>query len=241
MDSTGTSQADDDPSYFDASLDEHKSPLREQDRFLPIANVAKIMKKSVPSSGKIAKEAKECVQECVSEFISFITSEAVDRCIEEKRKTVNGEDILFAIHALGFDNYLDPLKKFLLKYRETSKMDTSMFEETPGNTLLQGGTVYVSIPQPSIALQAAANQPGSTPIAARPITVIPSTSGDGQVAPQQIVQNENGTLTFASTGQPLIIQQQQLIKQEDDVKFTTATSSTGATILVPVVTSSATS
>ena len=30
--------------------------------------------------GKIAKDARECVQECVSEFISFITSEASDRC-----------------------------------------------------------------------------------------------------------------------------------------------------------------
>lgn len=49
--------------------------LREQDRFLPIANIAKIMKKAIPNSsqGKIAKDARECVQECVSEFISFIT------------------------------------------------------------------------------------------------------------------------------------------------------------------------
>lgn len=46
-----------------------------QDRFLPIANVARIMKKAIPNNGKISKEAKECAQECVSEFISFITSE----------------------------------------------------------------------------------------------------------------------------------------------------------------------
>ena len=46
-----------------------------KDRFLPIANVARIMKKAIPSNGKISKEAKECCQECVSEFISFITSE----------------------------------------------------------------------------------------------------------------------------------------------------------------------
>jgi len=96
-------------------------PLREQDRFLPIANVAKIMKKSVPSSGKIAKDAKECVQECVSEFISFITSEASDRCHQEKRKTINGEDILFAMSTLGFDNYVEPLKVYLQKYRESTK------------------------------------------------------------------------------------------------------------------------
>ena len=57
--------------------DEEEGPregeLREQDRFLPIYNISKVMKKVVPHSGKVAKEARECVQECVSEFISFIT------------------------------------------------------------------------------------------------------------------------------------------------------------------------
>ena len=48
---------------------------REQDRFLPIANISRIMKKNLPGNAKIAKDAKETVQECVSEFISFITSE----------------------------------------------------------------------------------------------------------------------------------------------------------------------
>jgi nuclear transcription Y subunit beta len=51
--------------------------VREQDRFLPIANISRIMKKSLPPNAKIAKEAKETVQECVSEFISFITSEGM--------------------------------------------------------------------------------------------------------------------------------------------------------------------
>lgn len=37
--------------------------------------VARIMKLALPENAKIAKEAKECMQECVSEFISFITSE----------------------------------------------------------------------------------------------------------------------------------------------------------------------
>ena len=71
--------------------------LREQDRFLPIANVARIMKKGIPSQGKIAKDARECVQECVSEFISFITNirliliaNAIDRA-----HIFNSEDISF--------------------------------------------------------------------------------------------------------------------------------------------------
>lgn len=97
--------------------------LREQDRYLPIANVAKIMKKAIPERGKIAKDAKECVQECVSEFISFITSEAAERCALEKRKTINGEDILYAMQTLGFDNYVEPLKIFLQKYRDATKCE----------------------------------------------------------------------------------------------------------------------
>ncbi|KAM8910478.1 nuclear transcription factor Y, beta a isoform 1-T1 [Spinachia spinachia] len=98
-----------------------KENFREQDIYLPIANVARIMKNAVPQTGKIAKDAKECVQECVSEFISFITSEASERCHQEKRKTINGEDILFAMSTLGFDMYVEPLKLYLQKFREAMK------------------------------------------------------------------------------------------------------------------------
>lgn len=44
------------------------------------APVARIMKNALPENAKIAKEAKECMQECVSEFISFITSEGRIAC-----------------------------------------------------------------------------------------------------------------------------------------------------------------
>lgn len=56
--------------------------VREQDRYLPIANISRIMKKALPPNGKIGKDAKDTVQECVSEFISFITSEYVSPFIE---------------------------------------------------------------------------------------------------------------------------------------------------------------
>ncbi|CAH2277524.1 nuclear transcription factor Y subunit beta isoform X2 [Pelobates cultripes] len=99
-----------------------KESFREQDIYLPIANVARIMKNAIPQTGKIAKDAKECVQECVSEFISFITSEASERCHQEKRKTINGEDILFAMSTLGFDSYVEPLKLYLQKFREVGNV-----------------------------------------------------------------------------------------------------------------------
>ncbi|WOG82091.1 hypothetical protein DCAR_0101252 [Daucus carota subsp. sativus] len=91
---------------------------KEQDRFLPIANVGRIMKKGIPANGKISKDAKETVQECVSEFISFVTGEASDKCQREKRKTINGDDIIWAITILGFEDYVTPLKHYLAKYRE---------------------------------------------------------------------------------------------------------------------------
>lgn len=95
-----------------------EAELREQDKWLPIANVYRIMKNALPKNAKVSKEAKECVQECVSEFVSFITSEASEKCGAEKRKTVNGEDILFAMASLGFENYAEVLKIYLTKYRE---------------------------------------------------------------------------------------------------------------------------
>mmetsp|Transcript_20073 Transcript_20073/g.25504 ORF Transcript_20073/g.25504 Transcript_20073/m.25504 type:complete len:204 (-) Transcript_20073:649-1260(-) len=97
--------------------------IREQDRYLPIANIARIMKNTLPDNAKIAKDSKETVQECVSEFISFITSEASDKCMQEKRKTINGDDLLWAMSTLGFDKYVEPLKLYLAKYREAVRGD----------------------------------------------------------------------------------------------------------------------
>lgn len=54
------------------------------------ALVARIMKTALPENAKIAKEAKECMQECVSEFISFITSEGLFHpfCLDRPRLAI---------------------------------------------------------------------------------------------------------------------------------------------------------
>ncbi|KAI9225451.1 MAG: nuclear transcription factor Y subunit B-3-like protein [Piptocephalis tieghemiana] len=114
------------PSVSQGGSGEEYEEVKEQDRFLPIANVARIMKRALPENAKIAKDAKETVQECVSEFISFITSEASDRCQQEKRKTINGEDILWSMGSLGFDNYAEALKIYLIQYRESAKMERAV-------------------------------------------------------------------------------------------------------------------
>ena len=93
------------------------------------------MKNVLPENAKVAKESKDVIQECVSEFVSFITSEASDKCIQEKRKTINGDDLLYAMSTLGFDKYVEPLKIYLHKYRdavkgaENNKPSSSTLEE----------------------------------------------------------------------------------------------------------------
>jgi nuclear transcription Y subunit beta len=57
-----------------------------------------------------------------SRFISFITSEACEKCKNEKRKTINGEDLLYAINTLGFESYVDILKLYLNKYRDVMNL-----------------------------------------------------------------------------------------------------------------------
>lgn len=117
---------------------------KEQDRFLPIANVSRIMKKALPANAKISKDAKETVQECVSEFISFITGEASDKCQREKRKTINGDDLLWAMTTLGFEEYVEPLKTYLQKYREMEGEKTTMGRQGEKDTVSAGPNGGVS-------------------------------------------------------------------------------------------------
>ncbi|KAG8363832.1 hypothetical protein BUALT_Bualt19G0063200 [Buddleja alternifolia] len=90
----------------------------EYHNLLPIANIGRIMKQVLPSNAKISKEAKERMQECASEFISFVTGEASDKCNKENRKTVNGDDICWALSSLGFDNYSEAMLRYMNKFRE---------------------------------------------------------------------------------------------------------------------------
>lgn len=117
---------------LDAQLRNCDYEIKEQDRYLPIANVARVMKLALPPRAKLSKESKECVQECVSEFISFVTSQAIDRCTLEKRKTLNGEDILWAMFTLGFEHYAETLKIYLAKYRQFEQIEAERRHSSRG-------------------------------------------------------------------------------------------------------------
>ncbi|KAJ7524787.1 hypothetical protein O6H91_17G021800 [Diphasiastrum complanatum] len=95
------------------------SSLREQDQLLTIANVGHFMKKDLPSNVKTSKDAKEY----------FITGEASDKCQHENRKTINGDDLIWAMNTLGFEDYVEPLKVYLQRYRELEGEKVSMTKQ----------------------------------------------------------------------------------------------------------------
>ncbi|KAL6197800.1 hypothetical protein ACLB2K_027594 [Fragaria x ananassa] len=84
----------------------------------------------------ISDDAKETIQECVSEYISFITGEANERCQREQRKTITAEDVLWAMSKLAFDDYIEPLTLYLHHFREMESDRGSMRAET----LMKTGT-----------------------------------------------------------------------------------------------------
>ena len=77
------------------------APLREQDRLLPMTNVARLMAAELPPDAKISKDAKVLMQELVTEFICFVTSEANDFSIANKRKAISVEDTMSAFESVG--------------------------------------------------------------------------------------------------------------------------------------------
>lgn len=51
----------------------------------------------------------------------LLNCRASDKCQREKRKTINGDDLIWAMSTLGFEEYVEPLKLYLFKYREVNK------------------------------------------------------------------------------------------------------------------------
>lgn len=126
------------------TAEDNECIVREQDRFMPIANVIRIMRKILPPHAKISDDAKETIQECVSEYISFITGEANERCQREQRKTITAEDVLWAMSKLGFDDYIEPLTVYLHRYREMEGDRGSIRGEPLGKRAVEFSTLGVA-------------------------------------------------------------------------------------------------
>ena len=93
--------------------------------YLPNENIRRIIKEAFPEdiNCKLTKEAKDLFQEILTEFISFVSSEAADLANRKNRKTVLGSDIIEALNELGFEHYNDILKEYLSKIKSHHELN----------------------------------------------------------------------------------------------------------------------
>jgi nuclear transcription Y subunit beta len=92
--------------------------IREKGWLIPISSLVRVMRRVLPPQAKVSDDAKELIQECVSEFISFVTGEANERCQGDHRTTVTGEDVIWAMERLGFDDYVAALRAYVRRMCE---------------------------------------------------------------------------------------------------------------------------
>ncbi|GAU27473.1 hypothetical protein TSUD_14530 [Trifolium subterraneum] len=95
----------------------HLPPTKDEEPHLPMKNLIRIMRRALPENAKITDDAKKSIQLCVTEFIAIITIEANERCKAEHRKIINGDDLIWAMNMLGFEDYGGLLAIFLENYR----------------------------------------------------------------------------------------------------------------------------
>ena len=66
----------------------------ELDRLLPVGTVASVMRAAIPPEAKIGRDAREAAQDCASEFVAFVASEASDACAAAGRRIMTGRDVV---------------------------------------------------------------------------------------------------------------------------------------------------
>nr|GME02903.1 nuclear transcription factor Y subunit B-9-like [Ipomoea batatas] len=91
------------------------------------------MREAIPRSARIADEAKETVQKCVTEFIHYVTAKANERAKQERRKTVTTDDLIWAMRALGLGSYAQELTDFITDYRAKHGFPVPGFAPGPMN------------------------------------------------------------------------------------------------------------
>ena len=88
---------------------------------LPVASITRIVKARLPDGVQVGREAKLAFSKAAGIFILYLTSCALDICKESKRVNISTADIFAALEEVEFDDYKEPLRVFLNKYREEQK------------------------------------------------------------------------------------------------------------------------
>ena len=77
---------------------------------------------------QLIEQQQSAIKQCVRKAQQ--ACRASDKCQKEKRKTINGDDLLWAMGTLGFEDYVAPLNVYLGKFREVSLLPMNLREAT---------------------------------------------------------------------------------------------------------------
>lgn len=87
----------------------------------PVACVRRILKKTLPSSSNVGKDAVAAFARASGIFIIYLTACANDFARENRRQTITANDVLAAIKELEFEEFAPELTAFLEGYRKMEK------------------------------------------------------------------------------------------------------------------------
>lgn len=85
--------------------------MADDDIGLPKSTMLRAIKERLPADMRIAGDVNDMIVRCCEEFIHLVSTAANELCEKEKKSTILPEHILGALENLGFEPYLENLKK----------------------------------------------------------------------------------------------------------------------------------
>lgn len=91
----------------------------------PLACVRRILKRSLPSSTNVGKDACGALTRACGIFIIYLTACSNDFARENKRQTITANDVIAAMKELDFDDFTPDMMQFLENYRAAERTKKS--------------------------------------------------------------------------------------------------------------------
>ena len=106
-------------------------------------NVSQIVKKILPPSVAMERDAGEILVECVKSFISAVSCEGGSNSLHENREAVNGRDILIALGQMGWEDFHQPLSIYYQKLQSQRLVEASKpYTPNPEMATLRNRPLY---------------------------------------------------------------------------------------------------
>ncbi|KAI3630680.1 hypothetical protein MIR68_012115 [Amoeboaphelidium protococcarum] len=92
-----------------------------EDLSLPKATISKLIADYLPDGVKCSQEARDVIQDCLTEFIHLLTTQANDVCSKSTKKVILPQHITEALEQLGFGTFNQELESLLDEHKKEAK------------------------------------------------------------------------------------------------------------------------